>query len=446
MEQLGIPDDERESRRQNLDNIETQFLRSRRIKLTPSTFKVIQMLGRGSFGEVWFKYRTQDNYLSKSQVYLVQMRDRLFAMKKLKKSKMIERNQVEHVRQERDALANLNDFYMENPWVIRLYYTFQDALYLYLIMEYAPGGDLMTQLIKYEKFNESTTRFYIAQLVLAVESIHRFDYIHRDIKPDNILLDRKGHIKLSDFGLCTHLPEGRVSHMQTKYQKYADQNGNPSDASHILNDGRFNSWKKKRRAFAYSEVGTPDYMAPEVLNPEGGYGPTCDWWSVGIIMFEMLAGFPTFYSGSESGSGSTICKIVNWEENLHMIVNDETLRFSKHAKDLILRFLTHANKRIGSNGVDEIKEHPFFEGINWKRLREQTAPIVPNIKHPLDTSNFPCDDDDSYSEDESEEEERMDTKYPVFGGRRLRKTDVPFIGFTYKNLAAVPQLTQTSKR
>lgn len=380
------------------------------------------------------------------------MKDRLFAMKKLKKSKLLARNQVDHVKQERDALANLNDFYVENPWVIRLYYSFQDALYLYLIMEYAPGGDLMTQLIKYERFDENTTRFYIAEIVLAVESIHKYGYIHRDIKPDNILLDRKGHIKLSDFGLCAYLAEDRVSHVQSKYQKVIDSIDSSVDSQFNYEES-FKSWKKKRRKLAYSEVGTPDYMAPEVLNPEKGYGKECDWWSVGVIMFEMLAGFPTFYSRSESGSGSVIRKIVNWEENLGVIIKDTGDLLSKNAKDLILRFLTHADKRIGSNGVDEIKAHPFFEGIDWKNIRETTPPIIPHIKHALDTSNFPMDydfsdDDDDFEEEEEENDDDyiMSTKYPVFKGRRLRQTDVPFIGFTFKNLSAVPQLIHSPKR
>lgn len=115
------------------------------------------------------------------QVRLVQMKGtkKLFAMKKLKKVKMIARNQVEHVKKERDALADLNDFYKQNAWVVRLYYSFQDALHLYLIMEYVPGGDLMTQLMKYEKFSEKVAKFYLAEIVLAVASIHKFNYLHR---------------------------------------------------------------------------------------------------------------------------------------------------------------------------------------------------------------------------------------------------------------------------
>jgi serine/threonine protein kinase len=399
---------------------------------------------------------------------------KLYAMKKLKKSKMIERNQVAHVQNERDALAYLNDFYKQNLWVVRLYYSFQDAIYLYLVMEYAPGGDLMTTLMKYEVFTEEEARFYAAEIVLAVESIHKFDYIHRDIKPDNILLDRNGHIKLSDFGLCTGLTtDDRVSKFQNKYQQYLQQesesssehkplsgSGNSNNTNTVdkkdkewynsINSDRFNSWKQKRRVLAYSEVGTPDYMAPEVLNPDGtGYGKEADWWSVGVILFEMMAGFPVFFSDSSGGSDSTIRKIINWKQTLDEVFNDVDL--SPEAQDLIRRLLTDRKERLGTNGADEIKRHPFFKDIDWDDIRAHQAPIVPRIEHPLDTSNFPVDDPDRFSDSEDESENtdtkeevesrrEIDSKYPIFRGRRLRQTDIPFIGFTYKNLAAVPSL------
>eukprot|EP01121_Diplochlamys_sp_Union-15-3_P013733 TRINITY_DN4300_c0_g1_i3.p1 TRINITY_DN4300_c0_g1~~TRINITY_DN4300_c0_g1_i3.p1 ORF type:complete len:541 (-),score=97.29 TRINITY_DN4300_c0_g1_i3:80-1654(-) len=434
MEDLKLSESGKEERRKKLDQIETQYIRARRIRLNKDTFKTIKIIGRGSFGEV----------------RLVQMNGtkKLYAMKKLKKSKMIERNQVAHVKAERDALASLNDFYKENPWVVRLYYSFQDALYLYLIMEYVPGGDLMSQLIKYEVFTEDETRFYIAQLVMAVDSIHKFGYIHRDVKPDNILLDRQGHIKLSDFGLCTGFTEEIVQNMQSKFQTYKTMKKNSSfkehkNSNYMLDDQekeskeeRFNSWKQKRRR-AFSEVGTPDYMAPEVLNSGNGYGEECDWWSVGVIMFEMLAGFPCFYSSStEESSSSTFQKIMDWENTLKDVF--EEVQLNPDAKDLILRFLSDRSKRIGRNGVEEIQSHPFFSKLNgkWGILRRLTAPIIPIIEHPLDTQHFPHLSD----EEEDREEEEVEKGFPVFKGRRLRKTDIPFIGFTYKNLAAVPSL------
>jgi len=423
MEQLGLSEDEKENRRKKLDHIETQYIRARRIRLNKDTFKTMKIIGRGSFGEV----------------RLVQMKGtkKLYAMKKLKKSKMIERNQVAHVTAERDALASLNDFYKQNPWVVRLYYSFQDALYLYLIMEYVPGGDLMTQLIKYEVFTEDETRFYIAQLIMAVDSIHKIGYIHRDIKPDNILLDKQGHIKLSDFGLCTGFSADRIHTMQSKFQTYKTMKKDASAKPHETKEDRFNSWKHKRRILAYSEVGTPDYMAPEVLNSDGnGYGEECDWWSVGVIMFEMLAGFPCFYSSSESGSSSTFQKIIDWEQTLKEVFQE--VQMSLEAKDLIQRFLSDCSLRIGKNGIEEIQSHPFFDKLRskWDDLRRLTAPIIPVIEHPLDTSHFP----DIVPENDEEEQEDFEKGFPLFRGRRLRKTDIPFIGFTYKNLAAVPSL------
>lgn len=219
---------------------------------------------------------------------------------------------------------------------------------------------------------------------------------------------------------------------------------------------RFASWKKRRRQLAFSEVGTPDYMAPEVLNPDGkGYGKECDWWSVGVIMFEMLAGFPAFYSNSDSGSGSTIRKIFNWPETLELAFAEAGNNFSPVAKDLILRFLSDAPSRIGSkHGAQEIKAHPFFKGVDWNTIRTVRAPIIPSLSGPSDTSNFNVDhlsDSDSDSDVEAsgkldvedEEQTRLDREFPMFLGRRLRQTDIPFIGFTYKNLAAVPQLIRS---
>jgi serine/threonine protein kinase len=143
----------------------------------------LTIIGRGAFGEVRLCREKKSG--------------NIYAMKKLKKSEMLRRGQVEHVRAERNLLAEV-----ASHCIVKLYYSFQDTEYLYLIMEYLPGGDIMTLLIREDTLSENMARFYMAQSVLAIESIHKHNYIHRDIKPDNLLLDKNGHMKLSDFGLC----------------------------------------------------------------------------------------------------------------------------------------------------------------------------------------------------------------------------------------------------
>jgi len=191
------------------------------------------------------------------------------------------RTQITHVRAERDLLADNNSVYNYNPWVVNLYFSFQDQDFLYLIMEYIPGGDMMTMLIKYDTFPEDWTRFYIAETILAINSIHALHYIHRyvfapslarsfacdadasiiahsDIKPDNLLVDKEGHIKLSDFGLCTGLQTNRLTAL---YKKLHNQSRElqQSDREYKSRQERLESWKKKRKVLAYSTVGTVCY-------------------------------------------------------------------------------------------------------------------------------------------------------------------------------------------
>jgi serine/threonine-protein kinase LATS1/2 len=175
----------KEQMRKLLRQKETNYLRLRRAKMNKSMFEHIKVLGLGAFGEV----------------NLVRKRDdmqRLYAMKILHKSDVFNRNQAAHVKAERDILAEA-----DNEWVVKLYYSFQDEENLYFVMDYVPGGDLMNLLIKLQIFSEELSQFYIGELTCAIESVHNLGFIHRDIKPDNILIDKYGHIKLTDFGLCT---------------------------------------------------------------------------------------------------------------------------------------------------------------------------------------------------------------------------------------------------
>ncbi|EGG25337.1 putative protein serine/threonine kinase [Cavenderia fasciculata] len=413
MEEANLKEEQKSIKRRELDKRETEYIKSRRIRLTGHSFESLKIIGRGAFGEV--------------RLVKMKKNHKLFAMKKLDKSKMIEKHQTVHVRSERDILADNNNVAGNNPWIVNLYYSFQDANYLYLIMEYVPGGDMMTQLIKYDTFSEDATRFYIAETVLALHSIHKMNYIHRDIKPDNLLIDSKGHVKVSDFGLCTGLQTNRVPTLAEIYKKY--EGDHLEDNTSLGRSARFDSWKKQRRVLAYSNVGTPDYTAPEVLM-QNGYSAECDWWSVGVIMFEMLVGYPPFCSETQR---ETYHKIMNWKYTLPKIMEEAKaeVSLSPEAQDLIERLLTDSNNRIGVNGAEEIQDHPFFRGVNWKNLRDTQPPIVPIITSPTDTQNF-----DHY--DEEPASHITPEPMPVSRSRRkINSFDIPFIGYTYRNFDAM---------
>jgi len=374
--------------RKTLAQRETDFLRQRRQRLSGKAFESIKIIGRGAFGEV----------------RLVRMKgtDQLFAMKKLKKIEMIKKDQITHVRNERDVLVETISAYKnnKNPWVVNLYFSFQDDQFLYLIMEYVPGGDMMTMLIKLEVFTEEQAKYCIAQTVIAIDSIHQLNYIHRDIKPDNLLFDKDGHIKLSDFGLCTALQENRLTALY-KILEGENKELTKDDIKSLNNrKDKMASWKTKRRVLAFSTVGTPDYIAPEVFMQKG-YSKECDWWSVGVIMYEMLVGYPPFCSETPQ---ETYRKIMNYKDTLRF---PDDANLSKEAKDLIGRFLSDQNNRIGAKNIDEIKSHPFFKGIEWEKLRAGKGVFAPALKSPLDTSHF-----DHFDEDEEELEVAEDEDSP----------------------------------
>ncbi|EWC48446.1 serine kinase CBK1 [Drechslerella stenobrocha 248] len=410
--------EERKNRqRANLGHQESQFLRLRRTRMSPDDFHTVKVIGKGAFGEV----------------RLVQKKDtgKIYAMKTLLKTEMFKKDQLAHVKAERDVLAEA-----DSPWVVNLYYSFQDSIYLYLIMEFLPGGDLMTMLIKYEVFSEDVTRFYMAECVLAIEAVHKLGFIHRDIKPDNILIDINGHIKLSDFGLSTGFHK---THDQAYYQKLLDKAQAPSapktsdrnsvmvDAIHltISNRNQVNTWRKSRRVMAYSTVGTPDYIAPEIFIHQG-YGQACDWWSLGTIMFECLIGWPPFCAEE---AHETYRKIVNWQESLYF---PEEIHLSHEAEDLIRSLITSADKRLGRNGAEEIKAHPFFAGVDWNSLRNIDAPFKPQLKSMTDTTYFPTDDLENVPDAPAVAAMRAAQQQGLQPPGPGEETGLPFIGYTYK--------------
>lgn len=351
---------------------EADYLRFRRVRLCPnSDFRTIKIIGRGAFGVV----------------KLVQKVDtgRIYAMKVMRKADMLAHQQAGHVRAERDLLVENRSL-----WVVQLFYSFQDRENLYLVMEFVPGGDLMGLLIKLDIFPEAMARFYAAQCVQAIDSVHQLGFIHRDIKPDNILINSKGHIRLTDFGLSTGfhpIHDTNFDVGRTKKLSSLSSHFSMSSTAALDEDGKKRKdWQKTRRNIAYSAVGTPDYIAPEVFH-QTGYGPECDWWSLGAIVYEMLVGFPPFHAKTPA---ETYLKIQNWRTSLQF---PKEPKLSPCARHLIQRLLCDADNRLGRHGADEIRSHPFFFGIvDWENLEKQAAPFIPKLKSITDCSHFPVDE------------------------------------------------------
>uniref|UniRef100_A0A3B3TJD2 Rho-associated protein kinase n=1 Tax=Poecilia latipinna TaxID=48699 RepID=A0A3B3TJD2_9TELE len=333
----------------------------RELQVKVDDFEKVKLIGRGAYGEV--------------QLVRHKASKKVYAMKQLSKFEMIKRSDSAFFWEERHIMAFSN-----SPWIVQLCCAFQDDRNLYMVMEFMPGGDVVTLTINYD-IPEKWARFYTAELVLALDAIHSMGFIHRDIKPDNMLLDQHGHLKLADFGTCMRMNSSGMVHCVTA-------------------------------------VGTPDYISPEVLQSQGGdgtYGQECDWWSVGVSLYELLVGETPFYAESLIG---TYGKIMNHHNAL---VFPDDVEMSQNAKDLISAFLTDRKVRLGRTGVDEIKRHPFFKDDQWTfdNIRDTVAPVVPELNSDIDTSNF----------DDIEVEKGTAETFPpprAFTGNQL-----PFIGFTY---------------
>ncbi|XP_015365056.1 PREDICTED: serine/threonine-protein kinase Warts [Diuraphis noxia] len=390
MAKIGLSDEAQCQMRKMLSQKESNYIRLKRAKMDKSMFIKIKPIGVGAFGEVTLVRKIDTNHL--------------YAMKTLKKAHVLKRNQVAHVKAERDILAEA-----DNEWVVKLYYSFQDKDNLYFVMDYIPGGDLMSLLIKLGIFEEHLARFYIAELTCAVESVHKMGFIHRDIKPDNILIDRDGHIKLTDFGLCTGF---RWTHNSKYYQDgehcRQDSMGGGEEwgvngaecRCHQLKPLERRRRREHQRCEAHSLVGTPNYIAPEVLL-RTGYTQLCDWWSVGVILYEMLVGSPPFLANTPS---ETQYKVIHWENTLQI---PASANLSPEGADLILKLCTCKENRLGKN-ADEVKIHPFFQDIDFERgMRRHNPPHVPRIQFSTDTSNFdPIDPERLQNSDSSDPDNR----------------------------------------
>ncbi|KGL96209.1 Citron Rho-interacting kinase, partial [Charadrius vociferus] len=333
-------------------------------ELQPSVkdFEVKSVVGCGHFADV--------------KVVREKVTGDVYAMKVMSKESLLVQEHVSFFEEERSILSQST-----SPWIPQLQYAFQDKKNLYLVMEYQPGGDLLSLLNRYEEqLDESMVQFYLAELILAIHSVHQMGYVHRDIKPENVLIDRTGHIKLVDFGSAAKMTVNKTVN-------------------------------------AKLPVGTPDYMAPEMLTGLNGdgkasYGPECDWWSLGVIAYEMIYGRSPFAEGT---SAKTFNNIMNFQRFLKF---PEDVKVSSEFLDLIQSLLCGQKERLGYEGLCC---HPFFSKIDWNNIRNSPPPFVPTLKSDDDTSNF----------DEPEKNSRVLSSTCQLSPAGFSGEDLPFVGFSF---------------
>ena len=284
-------------------------------------FEKLCLIGKGTF----------------SKVYLVKNKrnQKIFSMKQLHKSFIKQTNQQQHTITERILLSQMN-----NPFLVKLYCCFQDNENLYFILEFVPGGELLFHLNRETRFDNEKTRFYVAEMIIALNFLHKNKVIYRDLKPENVLIDKDGHIKLTDFGLSKFC--------ETK---------------------------------AFTICGTPYYIAPEIFN-KGGYNDVVDWWSLGCIMYEMLAGKPPFLFDPKK------IDLDLYKQPVQLMNN-----FTDEAKDLLTKLLDlNPKTRIGAgkNGIKNLQKHKYFDGIDWEELEKKNAkaPFVPKLNSETDLKYF----------------------------------------------------------
>lgn len=456
-------------------------------KISLADFRIIKLIGKGGFGEVYLVEHIE--------------KQKKMALKVLDKRDVENETKMQQVLNERAVLVRS----FKSPFLLSLSYCFQDENFLYFAMKYCPGGDLRALLSAIGAFEEEEARLYMAEMILSVGALHRLGYIHRDLKPDNFLIDDRGHLVLADFGLSKEVYTARksakvplarerslstiapkpvidthnkspslllgpqnlvglnASNVDSRFirrrgrredSQFSDMTGsfnpmmgftyNPAnqeaeasnpgfsyDSGNVFGSSSYvppsssynasrmssifdsdnpmsNSYNpmtatfstssvrpviqfsdlppkaQTRRMMAFSVVGSPDYMSPEVLS-EHGYGEEVDWWSVGCLFFELVLGIPPFTGQSIQ---EVFDNIANWETRLPQILEQYQSYLSPPCYDLLCGLLCDSSKRLGKNGIAELQRHPFFEGLDWSRLEEEEPPFVPRLENEEDTSYF----------------------------------------------------------
>ncbi|XP_066303706.1 cGMP-dependent protein kinase 1-like isoform X7 [Branchiostoma lanceolatum] len=305
------------------------------VKLTDT--EIVATLGVGGFGRV-------------ELVRVKGFNNRTFALKQLKKKHIVETRQQDHIMSEKKIMGEAR-----SDFIVRLFKTFKDSKYLYMLLEVCLGGELWTILRDRGSFDDGTTRFYTACVLEAFTYLHQRGIIYRDLKPENLLLDSKGYIKLVDFGFAKKIGFGRKT---------------------------------------WTFCGTPEYVAPEIILNKG-HDLSADYWSLGILMFELLTGSPPFSGSDPMKTYNLILKGID--------IMEFPRKISRNAHNLIKKLCKdNPSERLGNqkNGIKDIQKHKWFEGFNWEGLRSKTLcpPIVQPVKNTTDTSNFddyPIDEEDT---------------------------------------------------
>jgi serine/threonine protein kinase len=309
--------------------VEITFQRTEKRHYGPEDFQILKLIGKGTFG----------------QVYQVRKKDtkRIYAMKVLQKKVIVQKKEVAHTVGERNILVRTA--MADSPFIVGLKFSFQTPTDLYLVTDYMSGGELFWHLQKEGRFDEKRAKFYIAELILALQHLHMHDIVYRDLKPENILLDANGHIALCDFGLSK---------------------------ANLTKNATTNTF-----------CGTTEYLAPEVLLDEAGYTKMVDFWSLGVLVFEMCCGWSPFYAEDTQQMYKNIAfgKVRFPRDTL-------TTEGRNFVKGLLNRNPKH---RLGAtDDAEELKRHPFFADIDWEALTKKliTPPFKPKLKDEMDTSNF----------------------------------------------------------
>ena len=330
-------------------------------KISENDFTKIKLIGKGSYGNVFLVRYNKNNMI--------------YAMKVYKKSDLREKNQENNTKSERNLLTQINF-----PFIVEVKFAFQTDSKLFLVQEFIQGGDLFFHIHSGQKFSTQKTKFYLVEIILAIDFLHKNNMIYRDLKPENILIDSKGHIKLTDFGLSKI-----VTNIEEK---------------------------------SFTICGTLQYIAPEIISGEG-YNESVDWWSLGIIMYEMLTGKLPFKFNFDNQEE---------QEQNDLNIYDKKIKYpswiEENAKDLINKLLNKdPEKRLGSGkeGAENIKKHPFFSDIDWNKAlnKELRPPFIPKIENETDIKYFekslvesPVFSDSSlqlvYNTEENEDEDDYD--------------------------------------